>query len=397
MPIIGKKEIYLVVIIVVLIVLELVHKPFCLVCVFQPRVTQFLSLPKSSLVQGIISSEPKIGYTSQRFILSLRKHNILLVVNRYQQFSYGDVVQVTGAVGKPDNFGSFDYQAYLLHEGVAGVAYFPQTTIIGHNQGSPLLAWLYGIKASLRKPILTNLPEPHASFLLSMTLGDDWRVPPDFRQALVNSGTIHIISISGLHMTFISLAVFFLFIVAGLNRPLATVATGISLLGYIIMTGTSSAAIRSGLMGTLLLVGYLLGRAQKLLYALLLSGALMIVWDSRVIYDIGFQLSFGAMLGLVVFTGQFRVWFYAIINIKPNKFLDIIPASLAANLGVFPILAWHFGRVSLLAPLANLVILPVIPALMALGFLAELTGLFMWPLWLLLEYSVRVISLIGLL
>ena len=403
MPVIGKHEILALLVLAILIGLTLINKPFCAVCFFEKKPEHFLRMPKGSITQGIITSEPKVGYNSQRIIVSLPDgEHILVVGNRYQRFSYGDSLSVQGDIGRPENIGTFDYAAYLLRQDVSGVSYYPRITLLDHHRGSFFWASLYALKDVLRRPILQYIPEPHASLILSMTLGDDWRISPAFRQALVNSGTIHIISISGLHMTIITAAMFILFILAGLNRKWATGATLISMSLYIVMVGSSSAAIRSGIMSSLVLVGYVTGRLHKLLYALLLAAIVMLLWDATLLFDVGFQLSFGAMAGLAVFYPRFREWFYKgvqkLFNLPDSQglsLLDAIPASLAASVAIFPVLAYHFGRFSPVGPLANLFILPAIPPLMILGFFTELTGHFAWPLWLLAEYHVRIISLFG--
>ena len=130
-------------------------------------------------------------------------------------------------------------------------------------------------------------------------------------------------------------------------------------------------------------------------YALLCAGILMVLWDNKTLYDIGFQLSFGAMAGLALFYPVFRRLFYRITRFSPATLFDVLPASLAANVAIFPILAYHFGQFSFLSPLANFFVLPAIPLIMLGGFFTEATGLLVSPLWLFCEYTIRMISLFG--
>lgn len=392
---IGKYEFLALLALGFLILLILINKPLCAVCFFVSQPAEFIHLPKGSSLEGIVIKEPEVRYTNQHIEMTFQNKRILIVANRYQQVVYGDRIRVVGEIGPPRNNGSFDYAGYLLRQHIQGITYYPRISIVRHNEGSSLMARIYLFKDFLRAPILKGLPEPHASFILSMTLGDDWRISPQFRDALVRSGTIHIVSISGFHMTVITIAVFLLFIMVGFSRTWATVATIIAISGYIFFVGLPSAAIRSGIMATLVLLAYLIGRIHRLFYGLLLAAILMLLWDSSLLFDIGFQLSFGAMLGLAIFYQPFRAWFHMLPRVSNYAILDIVPASFAANVAIFPFLAYHFGSISFISPLANVLVLPVIPVIMVLGFIVEIIGIGISPLWFLLEYATRIISLLG--
>ncbi|MBI3334908.1 MAG: ComEC/Rec2 family competence protein [Candidatus Portnoybacteria bacterium] len=389
----GRYELYVLLAIILLITFDVLGKPLCAVCFFGKKEGTFLP-PHHARFEGIIIKEPQLRFKNQHLLVARDDAKLLIIANRYTPFSYGDRLVIEGKITIPENFDSFDYQRYLLQRNIQGVMYYPNTRII-RNKVSGFWQWMYGMKERLREPILTGLPEPHASYLLAMTIGDDWRIPPSFRDALTRSGTIHIISISGLHMTIIAGAIFVLFILFGLTRAWATLATFVALVFYILLVGAPSPAIRSGIMGMLFLIGYLAGRLSKLFYALLLAAFFMLLWDIKYIYDVSFQLSFGAMAGLALFYAKFRQWFYRIPRAKEHWVFNIIIASLAVSVMIFPLTAYHFGRVSWISPIANVFILPLMPPTMLLGFLAEFTGFFIQPLWLLLEYQVRMISLFG--
>lgn len=388
----GKYEIGLIALILFLILLEVIGRPFCAVCFFG-GVTPMES--RKGIFHGVIAREPEVGVKSQKFVITAKEGNILVVANRYEKFSYGDEVEARSSKGNaPFNE---SYEAYLLRNNIRGSLYFPEIKIVRSHQGSPFWGFLYRTKETLRKPIIEGLPEPHAAFLLAMTLGDQWRIPPAFKQALVNSGTVHIVSISGFHMTLITAGVFVLFLATGFKRPLATLATGIVIIFYVLFIGAPASAVRSAIMGLAALIAYLAGRVSRMFYALLLTAFSMLLWDIRFIHDIGFQLSFAAMAGLIIYYPLFRDFVYNnIVYAKKYKMIiGTFLASLAASLTTFPITAYHFGKVSFMAPLANIAILPFFPPILILGFFAEMSGWFIQPLWLFLEYQIRVITLFG--
>lgn len=393
----GRHEYILIALILFLIFLTFINKPLCAVCFFGEPVTEFIERPKGYTFEGIVAAEPEKREKNIKVTIDTKEGAFLLFLNRYEDISYGDFIRVQGEVVKPEIFGTFDYPAYLLRQGIQGVSYYPKVTLVERGRGSPFWAFLYQIKDWMRAPILKGLPEPHASLILAMTLGEDWRISPEFRESLSRSGTAHIASISGLHMTIIIAISFILFILIGFTRPLATIATFLLISLYILLVGFPASAIRSGIMGMLLLGAYVLGRMNRFFYSLLLAAFFMLLWDIAFLFDVGFQLSFSAMAALALLYEPLRKKFYQLPWLKEHVLLDIFIASFAITLVISPILFYHFGIVSFISPLANMAILPLMPFTMALAFLAEVTGLFITPLWLLLEYNVKVITFFGFL
>lgn len=374
----------------------MINKPLCAVCFIEPLPDAFSPSPKGSF-KAMVIRNPEVGIKYQQILVKTEQQYLLVLANRYEVIRYGDLLLLQGSIVAPENQGDFDYQGYLLRQRITGVMYYPSISVIGHDKGYRIISVLYNLKNNFAARIAARLPEPHASFAISMTLGDDAGIPKDVKEALADSGMIHIISISGLHMTIITLLVFVAFILIGFGRTSASMATFVFIALYIIMVGSPSPAIRSGVMSILLLGAYLAGRPHRLFYALLLSGLVMLLWDSSLIREASFQLSFGAMIGLSLFYSFFQRWFYKLIPLNPSPLLDIIPASFAANISIVPIVLYHFGRVSLISPVANVLILPLLPATMLFAFFAEAVGLsiFWIPLWLLLEYQLRIISFFG--
>ena len=196
-------------------------------------------------------------------------------------------------------------------------------------------------------------------------------------------------------MTIIIAISFIIFILIGFSRPIATIATFFFISFYILLVGFPASAIRSGIMGMLLLAAYLLGRLNRFFYSLLLAAFFMLLWDINYFFDVGFQLSFSAMAALALLYQPLRKKFYQLPRLKEHFLFDIFIASLAITIIISPILFYHFGTISVVSPIANMAILPVMPLTMMLAFAAEVTGFFITPLWFALEYNVRVISFFG--
>src|SRR3989344_1654201 len=182
------------------------------------------------------------------------------------------------------------------------------------------------------------------------------------------------------------------------------------------MTGAAASAVRAAVMGLLLLLALQVGRLYQIKNALILAGAIMVYLNPRVlVWDLGFQLSFTATLGLIYIEPILERWFSweekdDMIQAKKNFFEKtarsakiILATTLAAQIAVLPLLVVNFGQLSLIAPLANILVLPVIPLTMLAGFVAALAGLIFlslgkilgWAAWLFLSYEIKIIELLA--
>jgi len=188
---------------------------------------------------------------------------------------------------------------------------------------------------------------------------------------------------------------------------------------FVLMTGAAASVVRAAVMGILVLLAQQVGRLYQIRNALVLAGAIMIYLNPRVlVWDIGFQLSFAATLGLIYILPILQQWFvpdederdlvYGQINkeafVKSLKSVKLILATtLAAQISVLPLLVINFGQLSLIAPLANILVLPVIPLTMLVGFLGAASGIifgwlgqiFGWVSWLFLTYEIKIIELLA--
>ena len=135
-------------------------------------------------------------------------------------------------------------------------------------------------------------------------------------------------------------------------------------------------------MGSLFLIGPLFGRKSDSIRALILVGLAMLVINPFLIYSVGFQLSFSAALGIILLSSTFKKYLKS----------EILAATFSAYIFTLPILIYSFGRMSLMGPLTNLLVLPVIPIVMVSGFIASIFGIFIFfiPTWFLLTYILKI-------
>ena len=229
--------------------------------------------------------------------------------------------------------------------------------------------------------------------------GDKRGLPQEYLDYFSQTGTTHIMAISGMNITIIAALSLGLMLAIGLSRRQAFYLAVLLLIIFIILVGAPASAMRAGLMGFLVLWALKLGRLNKITNSIVLAGAIMLLINPKLLrYDIGFQLSFLAILGLV--------YFYPLINerlikIKIPKLKggrEIFSMTIAAQVFTLPITAYNFSTVSLIAPLPNILILGFIPILTALVFIAifltilwpSLSVIFFTPAWLILKYIILV-------
>jgi competence protein ComEC len=216
------------------------------------------------------------------------------------------------------------------------------------------------LRASLGEPLRRLVPEPESGILLGVALGDRGSISADLAYAFSRSGTSHLLAISGFNMTLVASAVGALLRerCGPRARAIATVAAVVL---YSLLVGLGASVVRSAVMAAITSLGLALGRPAAAANGLCAAIAIMQVVDPATIGDASFLLSAGATAGLLAFQAPLAkrlAWL-------PPLAGDGLAATLAATLPTLPIVAGIFGRISLVSPVANLVAVPLFPALMA--------------------------------
>lgn len=231
-------------------------------------------------------------------------------------------------------------------------------------------------------------PEPMASLAIGILLGVRREMPNDFYQALVKTGTLHIVAASGYNVG----------IVASLGLSLVgrvwskRVGVMFSLLGigvYVLLVGGSPSIVRAGIMGSLTLIAFYWGRPTEARWLLGVTIYIMLMLKPTLIGDIGWQLSVASTLGLLYIVP----WLTPLFRWQYVK--DYVVPTLAATIATMPIIWWHFGRVSLIGIGVNALILPAVPIVMLLAALTLVLPIFAFTLYVPLWFMVTVIKLVG--
>jgi competence protein ComEC len=310
---------------------------------------------------------------------------------------YGDRLQARGRLETPPVWEDFSYRDYLARQGVYSLMNQASARLLLHEQGNPLLAWVYALKERALATLYRIFPDPEASLLAGILLGVETGIPASVQQAFQATGTSHIIAISGFNITILA-GLFSTVFVKLLGKRRRFLAAGLSVVAiglYTVLVGAGAAVVRAALMGTLALFARQIGRQQDGLNSLGLVAALMALANPNILWDVGFQLSFMATLGLVLYATSLSEAFVRLATRRlPGSTAqrlagpvgEYVLLTFAAQITTLPLIAYYFNRISLVAFLANPLILPAQPPLMILGGLAMLFGLIFQPLGQLLAY-----------
>lgn len=256
-----------------------------------------------------------------------------------------------------------------------GVRYFSALPQVNERYASPHVPDALSPLASLRLGLVERLqrvfPEPESSLAAGLLFGYRETIPRSIKEDFQKTGLTHILAVSGYNMviliTFIS-TVFSIF-----PRNAWMTLSLASIFFFTLLAGASASVIRAAIMGSLTLIARFFGRKSIGLRSLFITGYAMILIDpSLLFFDIGFQLSFAATAGILLFSESFKQYFQFLPNWLGMR--DSAVTTWAAQIFTTPIILFYFKSFSLIAPLANIVVIPAIPLLMLGSFLSLFFG-----------------------
>lgn len=332
----------------------------------------------------------------------------LVQVARLGSYRYGDPVRVRGELVSPPELGEFSYRDYLARQGVFSLVRYAQVEVIGERRGSPIRAAMLDFRERANQVIIRLLPDPQGALLSGILLGIESRISPGVREAFNAVSATHVIVISGSNLV----------ILAGVIQSVArrvfrkpgwaAALTIAGVLAYAVFVGGDAAVIRAAIMTTLALIATQLGRQTYGLASLAFAALLMTAINPTTLWDVSFQLSCLATLGLVLYvepmqklleSGLAWVASQQTARTTVGAVSDALIVTVAAQITTTPIMAYTFRRFSLLSLPVNFLIVPVQTPLMVLGGLAVIAALVAWPVgqalawgsWLFLTWTAEVV------
>lgn len=371
-------------------------------------------------IEGIVTDDPDIRDTRTNLRVDVLQvtledesiqpasGTVLVQAPRTDAFQFGDRINATGQLVTPPEFDDFSYQDFLARQGVFSLLQFADVQTLEAGQPSVRRS-LYVFRQRSHNLIRDMLPDPQASLLIGILLGIESGISPDIRAAFTATGASHVIAISGSNLAILG------GLIQGVARrflreQVAAILTAVSVILYTILVGADPAVVRAAVMVVLALIATRLRGPLDGLSALGIAAILMSLLDPNIIFDIGFQLSFLATLGLVIFVEPMEEALEKLLSLGMNRqqarntvgaLSEALIVSVAATIMTTPLIAFYFGRLSLASLPVNLLIVPAQTPLMVFGgigvlfahILLPLGQLFAWGSWVFLSFTIWVVRL----
>lgn len=346
--------------------------------------------------EGVVATVPEITSSGQNVTVEIEKlspvegeevirgvSKAVVYARSFPELSYGDNVELTGEIREPSRFETdtgrmFNYPRYLAREEVFYEMPQPMIEVTGGDSGN----FLKGLLASLREDLLSvihrQIPDPHAALTGGVILGAEDALGEALEQDFRDAGVIHIVVLSGYHVTTVAVAIGAILLFAGLSVTAASVIAigGVAL--FALLVGLTPTVIRASIMAIIALFARIFSRQYAASRGLALAAVLMVGVNPHILlFDPSFQLSAVATAGLIGFGDSIADK----LSVIPVRFglREMATATIAAQIAVSPLLVFYTGELSLVSLIANILVLPVVPVLMAAGAATAAVGMiFSW-------------------
>ena len=321
---------------------------------------------------GVVVTEPEVTAKSTRLTVLVDGERILVSTDRYATVAYGDEIKFSGKLKEPEAFETdfgrtFNYPGYLAVRDIFYLVSFATIDVTATGKGNPVLATLIHSKQRFLEQIKLVIPEPAVGLGAGLLLGVKSSLGEEIEEAFRTTGIIHIVVLSGANIMLI--VIFLMYVLAFVVSIRTRAVLGIvSIILFALMVGFSATVVRASAMAVLIMLALLIGRQYAILRALFCAGIVMLLINPLLlVYDIGFQLSFLATVGLVLVAPQFEMLMLGVSS--RFKLKEYFLATLSTQLAILPLLLYQIGQFSVVAILVNMAVLPMVPVAMLSTFI----------------------------
>jgi len=255
---------------------------------------------KEVVFEGMVLNDPERGADKTQLMVDIFNHDkmvgrVLVFTDKYSLVRYGDNIRVKGVIKVPEMLDGFDYQGYLAKDQISVIVSYPSIEII--KSKNSFLGNIYDFKKVLGQRIRDNLSPNLSPILEAMILGNDQKMDKETKSKLSTSGLSHVIAISGSHIVLFSAMLFEVLLFLGLWRKQALLGSILFTLFYVFLVGMPASGVRAGIMVGLLFLAQLISRQSFNLRTLVIAASVMLLFNPLLLkFDLGFQLSFMAVL-----------------------------------------------------------------------------------------------------
>lgn len=330
-----------------------------------------------------IKNETTESSLKYKFLLNIWKDTTNTLDTIYNELEVGNKISFVGTISRAKNQrnpGEFDYEKYLQSINIIGVisCYKLESLKIDDNQRFFITNQIFKLRKRIDERIKELHNENAASLLKGILLADRSDINYDVKDSFVNSGVIHVLAVSGLHVGFIS-GIFFL-ILGRFDIRIKYLLTIFGILLFLILTGGHASVFRASTMAIVYLIAKLSSRSTNGFNSIAIAALILLLLNPNDLFSPGFLLSFSAVISILII---FPIISKTIEEFSVNKYfkkvLLFVAVSLSAQLGTLPFTLTYFNKLSVVSLFANLIVIPLIGIIVAIGILTlSLSLLSIW-------------------
>ena len=337
---------------------------------------------EDALLSGTVVSIPEEHKDRTSFILEAerleKKDKIFAVTGMVQaniykgggNVDYGDRLKVYARLVVPRGYknpGGFDYQKFLKSKGILVIARIKNDLFIADKikgAGNPFLEWVYDWRKFLIDRINGNFVTPNSSMLVATLFGERSSLTEEIEKTFKRSGTYHIFAISGFNIGLVGFIFYMLFRIIGFKPSIASFPSIIAVVFYSVLAGMQPSVKRAMIMTAVYFVSVIIRRENEIYNTLCIAAFVILVIEPNAVFDVGFILTFAATFFIIYLTPKFN----NVLKFIPFRYMrGLVSASLSAQIGVTPVLAFYFNSISLTGVLANFVAVPLASLIFGTG------------------------------
>jgi competence protein ComEC len=329
-----------------------------------------------------LKTEARVVRKNVKLLCRLRETCKKRLDSVYNMLEPGNYLKLTGTYYKGReirNPGEFDYNKYLNSLGISGTLNITGAKNINllSDESDFFKSAIFSIRKFLDSEIKSLHNEQTSSLLKGLLLADRSEIDYVTKTQFINAGVIHVLAVSGLHVGFI--AIIFLFLFGRLNIYLRSILTITGLLLFMLITGMPPSVFRATLMAVVIIIAFLFNRSTNLFNSLALAALIILVINPDELFNPGFQLSFSAVIGIALLYSPFEKFINKLrLNSRVLRYIILFMAvSLSAQIGTLPFTLTYFGKLSVIALIANLFVIPIIAIIVGLGIFTLIINSFL--------------------
>jgi len=352
---------------------------------------------KRTEIRGFLEHFPDRRRDFENWVLTTESGKILLKLPSKTKIDLGEEIIVQGFFEKPFETEEFSYANYLAREKVFAVMNFPIIEKTGEREFLLIRSTLWEIRKIFEKTLESRIPGEESAFAEGILVGERSGFSEETEENFRRVGLTHLLALSGFNITIVALAILSVLFWLPQNMRIGMTLLGIG--GFVLFVGGGASVIRAATMGGIGLLAIHSGRRGIAFLTLVYASVIMVFISPLILaFDASFQLSIAGTAGILAFGEGIKK---VLLRFLPLFFAEILATTLAAQIAVAPPIGLLFGQISLVAPLANLLVAPMIPLAMLFGFLAAITGslvgsIFAFLAWNLLHFGILIVNLLAL-